>query len=50
MKYKTCEKCGQNLDYGEKCDCEKETVISFENLLGELDTPEQYTERLSRLS
>lgn len=23
MIFKTCEKCGANLDPGEKCDCEK---------------------------
>ena len=23
MKYRTCPKCGSNLDYGERCDCEK---------------------------
>ena len=22
MKYWTCPKCGANLDFGEKCDCE----------------------------
>lgn len=24
MYYHTCPKCGNNLDPGEKCDCEKE--------------------------
>ena len=23
MKYWTCPKCGANLDFGEKCDCEE---------------------------
>lgn len=23
MKYWTCSKCGANLDFGEKCDCEE---------------------------
>lgn len=24
MKYRVCGRCGSHLDYGEKCDCEKE--------------------------
>lgn len=24
MKCRTCGKCGANLDFGERCDCEKE--------------------------
>lgn len=28
MKYQTCEKCGANLDFGEKCDCETEAPTS----------------------
>jgi hypothetical protein len=26
MKYRICEYCGANLDYGEKCDCQEEKV------------------------
>ena len=25
MQYWTCEHCGSNLDYGEKCDCQAES-------------------------
>lgn len=49
MKYRVCEKCGRNLDHGEKCTCEKEKTIMFRNLLGELDTPEEYRVRLENL-
>lgn len=24
MKYRTCDTCGANLDFGERCDCESE--------------------------
>lgn len=29
MKYRTCPKCGSNLDYGERCDCEKDGDDTF---------------------
>jgi len=25
-KYRTCDRCGSNLDHGEKCDCENERI------------------------
>ena len=31
MQYYTCERCGANLDPGEKCDCENEKEKSDEN-------------------
>lgn len=26
-QYRTCEKCGSNLDFGEKCECEMKRYI-----------------------
>ena len=31
MQYYTCERCGANLDPGEKCDCEKENQEEEKN-------------------
>lgn len=31
MQYCTCERCGANLDPGEKCDCEKENQEEEKN-------------------
>lgn len=30
--YWTCPKCGSNNDPGERCDCEKETILTITNL------------------
>lgn len=36
MKYKTCDKCGANLDHGEKCDCEEREIVQklLDGLIG----------------
>lgn len=41
MKFRTCEKCGENLDFGEHCSCEEEPVIHMRDY-GELHDKTQY--------
>ena len=42
MKYKTCEKCGASLDFGERCDCEgsqiRVTIFKSENKPKSIDS------------